>query len=392
MGNTTLTPASLRTEIFEIYIDTTILFGAYYSHHEQLDSSMPYGRPSPSGHGCRPTRYRWTPSFDPVSPRRRRRRKFSRPARRQRPLPASPSRDWNETLQWALAGRPCPNWVISILAYGLIIDLIIFFPPLIAVFILNWVTEHRYEWTGAAEEETLSAMEEVNRALRITRKTSVDGPPSPDEIRAAWAASRRSLEGKLLAGTLLSNLEPVVDQSYIRDEDGMIVGRRAGIKGWLEENCPDMLPRYKALMSYKALADKLRMALGVEEPDTLSGVLDFGTGTAERTTETTGTMETMGTARTPETVETSQTTEGRNEKKSGKRVYGRSGEPKSLRVRKDLRFLKSNEKNVVSRVYELNAEMARRGGAWTKASLEAMLREQLGLVWMRRTRSRLRAA
>ena len=353
---------------------------------------MPYGRPSPSGHGCRPTRYRWTPSFDPVSPRRKRRRKSSRPARRQRPLPAPPSRDWNDTIQWALAGRPCPNWVISLMVDALFISLMVNFPLLIIWFFLRWMADHSHALADDAEEDVLSAMEETTAALRITRKTSVDGPPSPDEIRAAWAASRRSLEGKLLAGTLLSNLEPVVDQSYIRDEDGTIVGRRAGIKGWLDENCPDMLPHYKALMSYKALADKLRMALGVEEPDTLSGVLDFGTGDKEEMTETTelsGPTETMG---TQETAETTQETEERKGKKSEKRVIGRSGEPKSLRIRKYVKLLKSNKVNVVSRIRKLNEEMARRGGAWTKATLEAALRERLGLIWMRRSRKRLQAA
>ena len=353
---------------------------------------MPYGRPSPSGHGCRPTRYRWTASFDPVSPRRRRRRKSSRPARRPRPLPAPPSRDWNETIQWALAGRPCPNWVISLMVDALFLSLMVNFPLLIIWFFLRWMADHSHALADDAAEDMLSKMEETTVALRISRKTSVDRPPSPDEIRAAWAASRRSLEGKLLAGTLLSNLEPVVDQSYIRDEDGTIVGRRAGIKGWLDENCPDMLPHYKALMSYKALADKLRMALGVEEPDTLSGVLDFGTGTAERTTETTGTTETMGTAEMRGTTETTPETEERKGKKSGKRIERRSGEPKSLQVIEDMKLLKSNKENVVSRVHELNKEMERRGGAWTKAALETALRERLGLVWMRRTRKRVLAA
>ena len=347
---------------------------------------MPYGRPSPSGHGCRPTRYRWTPPFDSVSPRRRRRRKSSRPARWQRPLPAPPSRDWNDTIQWALAGRPCPNWVISLMADALLFSLMVNFPLLIIWFFLRWMADHSHALADDAEEDVLSAMEETTAALRITRKTSVDGPPSPDEIRAAWAASRRSLEGKLLAGTLLSNLEPIVDQSYIRDEDGTIVGRRSGIKGWLDENCPDMLPHYKALMSYKALADKLRLALGVEEPDTLSCVLDFGTGDTEGTTETTGTAETMV------TTETTPETEGRKGKTSGKRVNGKSGEPKSLQIQKDVKLLESNKEIVVSRVRELNAEMARRGGAWTKAALEEALRERLGLVWMRRTRKRLQAA
>ena len=334
---------------------------------------MPYGRPSPSSHGRRTTRYRWTPSFDPASPRRRRRRNSSRPARRRQTLPSPPSRDWNETIQWALAGKPYPNWFISLMAYALIFSLMVKFPLLIIVFFLRWMDDHSRAFADDAEKAMLSAMEKTTDALRIKRKISVDGPPSPDEIRAAWAASRRSLEGKLLAGTLLSNLEPVVDQSYIRDEDGTIVGRRAGIKGWLEENCPDMLPHYKALMSYKALGDKLRMALGVEEPDTLSGVLDFKSGDAEGTTEK------------PERV--SEMEKGK-EKKSVKRTNGRMGEPKSLLIQKDMKLLKSNGESVRSRVRELNAEMARRGVAWTKAALEAALRERLGLVWMRRIRKR----
>ena len=340
---------------------------------------MPYGNFS-SNHGCRPTRYRWSPSFTPVSPRRKRRRSSSQPARRRRPLPAPPSRDWSETIQWALAGKPYPNWVISLMAYALIFGLMVHFPLLTIVFFLRWMADHSCTVADEAEEDVLSAMKKTTAALRITRKTSVDGPPSPDEIRAAWATSRKSLEGKLLAGTLLSNLEPVVDQSYIRDEDGTIVGRRAGIKGWLEENCPDMLPHYKALMSYKALADKLRMALGVEEPDTLSGVLDFGRGTTE------------GTTATQEALETPLETVEEQVKKSEKKMEGRIEEPKSLPIREDMKLLKTNKENIASRVRELNTEMARRGGAWTMASLEAALRERLGLVWMRRTRKRGLAA
>ena len=76
------------------------------------------------------------------------------------------------------------------------------------------------------------------------------------------------------------------------------------------------------------------------------------------------------------------------EKKSVKKTNGRMGEPKSLQIRKDMKLLKSNGESVRSRVRELNVEMARRGVAWTKAALEAALRERLGLVWMRRIRKR----
>ena len=349
---------------------------------------MSYGRPISSGHGHRTTRYLWTPSFGPVSPRRKRRRRQSR--RRLRSRPAPTSRDWEETLRWALAGRPAPNWCITLMAYTLMLALTIHFPFLLVIFLTRWMGGNIDGMANEAKEDALSSMDKTNAALRISRKTSVDGPPTPDEIRVAWNASRRSLDGKLLAGTLLSNLEPAVDQSYIRDVDGTIVGRRAGIKGWLAANCPDMLSHYKALMSYKALADKLRMVLGVEEPDTLSGVLDFGTETAAGTLE-----EAVATGDEISKILvdslTQETTE-KEEKTARKGQKERVGAPKSLCIIKDIKLLKSNVEHVVSNVNDINEEMGRRGGGWTMAGLEAVLRGRLGLVWMRRARKRGRAA
>ena len=74
-----------------------------------------------------------------------------------------------------------------------------------------------------------------------------------------WTASRSSLEGKILLGVLLGDLESAVDNAYIRDETGEIVGRKPGIRGWIDENCPVLSKRYKTLMRYKALADKMKL-------------------------------------------------------------------------------------------------------------------------------------
>ena len=46
---------------------------------------MLYGHPHSSGHGCRRPSYQWTPSFDPVRPRRAKKRRSKRNSRRSTP-------------------------------------------------------------------------------------------------------------------------------------------------------------------------------------------------------------------------------------------------------------------------------------------------------------------
>ena len=363
---------------------------------------MAYGRPISTGHGRRTTRYRWSPSFDPASPRRKRRRAAMRKTAKRLVRPLLPSWNWEEAFATDLGGGRHPNWYVSLLGSVFLLALMVHFPVLFFFPLFRWITEVPDSFAEDAEESMLSSLDEATAALRIKRKTSVDAPPTPEEIRRAWEASRRSLGGKLLAGTLLSNLEPVVDQSYIRDADGTVVGRRPGIKGWLAANCPDMLPHYKALMNYKALADKLRLALGVEEPDTLSGVLDFGAETPNATdsgaeaapesdgatTQKTG-MALKTTGEAPKAAGTRPETAAKGTQKGA----GRKGvSPKSLRIRNDIRLSRSNVENVIEKVNGINEAMERWGSAGSMAALEAAVRERLGLVWMRRGRRRGRAA
>ena len=75
-------------------------------------------------------------------------------------------------------------------------------------------------------------------------------------------------------GSMLEDLEPAVDQSYIRDDEGAIVGREAGIRGWLMEHCVEVFDHYKTAMGYKALAHRFRLAIDLPEPFTLEDVLD----------------------------------------------------------------------------------------------------------------------
>ncbi len=114
----------------------------------------------------------------------------------------------------------------------------------------------------------------VRRQLRKTRKSSTRKPPTPEALEAAWAKSRHSLEWKLRLGSMLEDLEPAVDQSYIRDNDGAVVGREPGIRGWLMEHCVEVFDHYKTAMGYKALAHRFRLAIDLPEPFTLEDILD----------------------------------------------------------------------------------------------------------------------
>ena len=85
----------------------------------------------------------------------------------------------------------------------------------------------------------------------------------------------------------------------------------------------------------------------------------------------------------------------------------RDGSPKSMIIRNECNLLKSNVERIKENAEEIEAAMAgrgkgqpigrgeeqrggvqhsgvRRGGGWTMAGLEAVLRERLGLAWMRR--------
>ena len=343
---------------------------------------MPYGRPYSSGHGYRVPTCRWTPSLYPYARRKRPKRRMAVDPPR---TVSNPSLRKSCLRLFGKATIELVNLLLDIVHQGgptnraiaLLCDVafaaVLFSSEIslaLGLIVLGLRLSNVYE--KEASKELVKNYKEKTKAIRIQRKTSVNPPPTPAAIRRAWEASRTSLAGKLLAGTLLSDLEPVVDQSYLRAEDGTIVGRRPGIKGWLQANCPDMLPHYKALMNYKALADKLRKALGIEDPDTLAGVLDFSMG---------------------------MLTEIESEK-----TLGTEGiTPKSLVFLNKFKLVNSNEINIRRNIYELfevSGGETRDGGKGSDriqmpqsmAALDAVLRERLGLVWMRRTRKQALSA
>ena len=77
---------------------------------------------------------------------------------------------------------------------------------------------------------------------------------------------RRSHEDAIRFGSLIEDLERYVDNSLCRDEDGVIVGRRPGGKGWLREYIPALALRYTTVMRYKVAAKKFKEIAGLRDP------------------------------------------------------------------------------------------------------------------------------
>ncbi len=108
---------------------------------------------------------------------------------------------------------------------------------------------------------------------KITRRTTTNPCPTPDAFRAAFARVKDSVEAKLLFGGMVHDLACYVDSCLRYDGSGNIVGRNGGIKEWLADNVPELYPRYKTIMRYKALAMRLRQAMGVKDPEPTSALL-----------------------------------------------------------------------------------------------------------------------
>ena len=101
---------------------------------------------------------------------------------------------------------------------------------------------------------------------KVARRTTTNPCPTKEQVLDAWEAAQKSNEGVLRFGSLMEDLACHVDASLIRTEDGAIVGRRGGIKAWLQVNIPALYLKYKTVMAYKAAARKLKQITGLDDP------------------------------------------------------------------------------------------------------------------------------
>lgn len=118
-----------------------------------------------------------------------------------------------------------------------------------------------------------------NPSHKIRVRTTRSNPiPTPKEVMEQWEVAKRrnnNLE-KIRLGAMLADIESTVDNALVRDENGDIVGRHPGLKGWLRHHCRKLLPHYKTLMRYKSMADKMQKIGGLRDPDPVIVVLPEG--------------------------------------------------------------------------------------------------------------------
>ena len=97
---------------------------------------------------------------------------------------------------------------------------------------------------------------------------SAKAAPTGDAVREQFekARGRGKVEEKIRLGSMLLDAEATTDSSLIRDNDGEIVGRNGGLRGWIFNNCPDLLPHYAALTGYRRLAWEARDSEDLFDP------------------------------------------------------------------------------------------------------------------------------
>jgi len=124
----------------------------------------------------------------------------------------------------------------------------------------------------AHETERRRRMAAERRKLK--RRHTTAPAPTPEALLAAWNERKASREAMIRLGGMLHDLECYVDNCLRFDESGAVVGRNGGIRGWIRENLPELSPKYKTLMRYKALAIRLRQATDTRDPTPTSALLD----------------------------------------------------------------------------------------------------------------------
>ena len=147
----------------------------------------------------------------------------------------------------------------------------------------HWLCSLRVAKLKAAERRPryYAAENERRRALaaerrRIRARSTTNACPTREALLDAWNHRRDSHEAAIRFGSLLEDLECYLDNSLRRNEDGVIVGRNPGIKGWLCDNLPEIYEKYTTAMHYKAAAKKLKQVVELADPTPADVVLPRG--------------------------------------------------------------------------------------------------------------------
>jgi hypothetical protein len=122
---------------------------------------------------------------------------------------------------------------------------------------------------------------EVERARRhalteerrkISKRRTINKVPTKKQLLCAFENAKDSPQDMIRFGSLIEDLECYVDNSpYFKN--GKLIGRRGGIRRYLESEIPELYKRYKTVMKYKALSKRFRQAVGISDPIPASTLL-----------------------------------------------------------------------------------------------------------------------
>ena len=102
---------------------------------------------------------------------------------------------------------------------------------------------------------------------KIRQRSTLNKCPTPEEFIRAWEGSKTSLVGMLKFGGMVHDLACYVDSSLrFNQSKTKITGRNGGIKAWIRENVPELLPKYQTIMRYHVAAVKVRQHTQIHDP------------------------------------------------------------------------------------------------------------------------------
>ena len=149
-------------------------------------------------------------------------------------------------------------WPIFLLAAvsGVAFDLVKWVISNIRRHVYNRNRNRKYAETKHEKKKVYKNMTWRKKSPRKPMNRVRPSPPPQfaGDLYRQWDKVHDSLEEMIRFGEMMIELEDYVDNSFIFDHKGDIVGRQPGIKGFLEEGCPHI--GYKTAMRYRILAMK----------------------------------------------------------------------------------------------------------------------------------------
>ena len=112
------------------------------------------------------------------------------------------------------------------------------------------VAERRKYYGKDAERRRMES-----EKIRAATPPPANPMPTPEALIHAYVHRHVSEEAAIRFGSLVIDLEEHVRRTVAeRDNDGRIVGVSGGVRKWLKENCPELLPHYHTCQRFKRKA------------------------------------------------------------------------------------------------------------------------------------------